>query len=569
MHGVDFVDAVVVGSGFGGSVSAYRLAEAGQSVVVLERGRPYPPGSFPRNPREMSRAFWDPSEGLQGMFDVWTFRGFDSIVSSGLGGGSLIYANVLIRKDERWFVTEDPLPRGGYEKWPVSRAELDPHYDAVEEMLRPTPFPSDSPAFADTAKTSAIREAAERLNLDFELPRLAVSFAPKPGAEPGLGLPIVDPEYGNLHGAPRVTCRMCGECNIGCNEGSKNTLDHTYLSAAQAHGAEIRARSEVRTIQPLDGGGYEVGYIEHLPENEGRDVDLDELPLRRIRCRRLILAAGTYGTTLLLLRNRHLLPALSPALGTRFSGNGDLLTFLLPKEDGASPRRFGASKGPVITGTIRIPDFLDGTDGTDADGRGFYIQDGGYPAFAEWIAESANTGKNLRRIGAFVGKWLLATFGLRDDNNLGAEMSELLGEGAFSAGSLPLLGMGRDVPDGVISLKGNRLHIDWTTETSEAYFERMRETMQRIADALDVRYLDNPIWFFRKVITVHPLGGAPIGEHPVEAVCDAYGQVYGHPGLYVADGAAMPGPVGSNPSLTIAAMADRLATRLLDGSAYA
>lgn len=557
-HAEEHADAVVVGSGFGGSVSAYRLADAGQSVVVLERGKPYPPGSFPRNPRQMSRAFWDPSEGLQGMFDVWTFRGFDSVVSSGLGGGSLIYANVLIRKDEKWFVTEDPLPGGGYEKWPVGYADLEPHYEAVERMLRPNPFPYDAPAFASTEKTSAIREAAQRLELDFDFPRLAVSFAPKPGAEPGLGLPIVDPEYGNLHGVPRMTCRLCGECNIGCNEGSKNTLDHTYLSAAQTRGADIRPRSEVRFIRPLDGGGYRVGYFEHLPENEGGDIDLDDLPTRWITCKRLILAAGTYGTSLLLLRNREFLRALSPALGTRFSGNGDLLTFLLPKEDGRTPRPFGASKGPVITGTIRIPDAADG-----ADGRGFYIQDGGYPAFAEWVAGSASTGKNLRKIGAFVGKWLLTTFGMRDDNNFGAEFSELFQEGAFSGGSLPLLGMGRDVPDGVMSLRGNRLHIDWTTETSMEYFERMRGVMRQIADTLDVRYLDNPVWFFRKVITVHPLGGAPIGEHPAEAVCDPYGEVYGHPGLFVADGAAMPGPVGSNPSLTIAAMADRLATHLL------
>src|SRR4051812_47001441 len=140
MAAVEHADAVVVGSGFGGSVAAYRLAEAGLSVVVLERGRDYPPGTFARTPSQMSRAVWDPGKGLYGLFDVWGFRGFDSVVSSGLGGGSLIYANVLLRKDEHWFVKEEALPGGGYETWPVSRTDLDPHYDVVEGMLGGTPF---------------------------------------------------------------------------------------------------------------------------------------------------------------------------------------------------------------------------------------------------------------------------------------------------------------------------------------------------------------------------------------------------------------------------------------------
>lgn len=110
---VERVDAVVVGSGFGGSVTAFRLAEAGHATALLERGRPYPPGSFPRNPHEMSRAFWEPKDELFGLFDIKSFRKLEAVVSSGLGGGSLIYANVLLRKDEKWFVADSPLPGGG------------------------------------------------------------------------------------------------------------------------------------------------------------------------------------------------------------------------------------------------------------------------------------------------------------------------------------------------------------------------------------------------------------------------------------------------------------------------
>ena len=112
-------DAVIVGSGFGGSVMAFRLAEAGLRICLLERGKAYPPGSFPRSPYRMWDNFWDPSEGLYGLFHFWTFRHLSTLVASGLGGGSLIYANVLMRKDEKWFVKED-RSKGGYEYWPVT-----------------------------------------------------------------------------------------------------------------------------------------------------------------------------------------------------------------------------------------------------------------------------------------------------------------------------------------------------------------------------------------------------------------------------------------------------------------
>ena len=553
----EHADAVVIGSGFGGSVAAYRLAEAGRSVVLLERGKAYPPGSFARTPAAMGRNFWDPSAGMQGLFDVWTFRGLEGVVSSGLGGGSLIYANVLLRKDEKWFVQDSPVPGGGYESWPLSRADLDPHYDRVEQMLGATPYP-----YPATAKTTAMRDSAARLGLDWQLPPLAVTFAGRPQDPPIPSTPIPTPAYGNVHGLPRSTCRLCGECDIGCNDGAKNTLDHTYLSAAEHHGADLRTLCEVRGFAPLRGGGYEVRYVIHEPADEGRPTRTSAKPLHRITCDQLVLGAGTFGSTYLLLRNRAVFPGMSRTLGTRFSGNGDLLSFLLDASDPTAPggrRRIEGSRGTVITSAIRVADSLDG-DG--ASGRGYYVEDAGYPVFADWLVESTQLPGQVRRLLRFAANRVRGTLGGSPKTGISADLASLIGPGRLSDGSLPLLGMGRDIPDGVMRLHKGHLAVDWTTTTSEAYFERVRATMRAVSDDLGARFQDNPLWWSRRVVTVHPLGGVPMGRHVAEGVCDDTGEVFGFPGLHVLDGSAMPGPVGANPSLTIAAFADRASDRM-------
>jgi cholesterol oxidase len=550
----EHADVVIVGSGFGGSVSAHRLAQAGLSVVVLERGKAYAPGGFARTPAEMRRNFWDPQQRTYGLFDVLEFSGFDSIVSSGLGGGSLIYANVLLRKDEHWFVRDEPVPGGGYETWPVTRADLDPHYDAVERMLTPSPYPFEHPVYTDTPKTQAMREAADALGMDWRLPPLAVSFSAQPGGVPRIGVPVVQPAYGNLHGARRATCRLCGECDVGCNDGAKNSLDHTYLSAAKAAGADLRTLCEVQALRPGRDGSYEIRYLRH--DTDGSAVSM------RINCDRLVLAAGAFGTTRLLLGNRARLPGLSDALGSRFSGNGDVIAFLLRARKSGQPRPLHASKGPVITSTLRVPDQLDGEGGA---GRGFYLQDAGYPMFLDWLVQGLDLPGQVARVAGFAANRLRSLVRGSSPDDLEHGIGELLGSGSLSVSSLPLLGMGRDVPDGVMRLRGGELDVSWTTATSRAYYDRVRATMREIAKELDGDYLDNPMWLRRRTMVAHPLGGAPIGRHPGEGVCDPYGEVFGHPGLYVADGAAMPGPVGTNPSLTIAAMADRLCDNILAG----
>ncbi len=555
---VEHVDALVVGSGFGGSVAAFRFASAGRQVVVFERGRAYPPGSFARTPAQLGKAFWDPSEALYGLYDAWSFAGLEGVVSSGLGGGSLIYANVLLRKDPEWFVHDSPVPGGGYENWPFSREDLDPHYDAVAAMLTPTPYP-----YQDTLKTRAMEECAEALGLECQRPPLAVSFSPTPHAPPGRGLPLLPAPYGNVHGAGRQTCTLCGECDLGCNTGAKNTLDHTYLSAAARHGADLRTLHEVRGFRPLPGGGYEVRYVVHHDDGEGRSTR--ELPERVVHCSRLVLAAGTFGTTFLLLRSRASLPGLSRRLGTRFSGNGDLLTLLLGAQTAqGAGRPVDGSVGPVITSAIRVPDRVDG--GT---GRGYYVEDAGYPAFANWLIETGQLRSLGRRAARLAFRMLKDRVTRSQASNVSSALAGAVGDGRLSSCSLPLLGMGRDVPDGVMSLHDGRLAVDWTLSTSTGYFTALRHTMEDLGGVLGATFSDNPLWWAKRVITVHPLGGAPVGRHPGEGVCDPYGEVFGFPGLHVLDGSAMPGPVGANPAFTIAALADRACDRILSGAGAA
>jgi len=160
---------------------------------------------------------------------------------------------------------------------------------------------------------------------------------------------------------------------------------------------------------------------------------------------------------------------------------------------------------------------------------------------------------------------LAGNFITHKDTDIGAETSKLIGDAAESTGFLPLLGMGRDVPEGVMSLgEDSALAIDWRKNgSSKAYFDRVREVSKAMADELGGVFLDNPIWLLSRVVTVHALGGCPMGRNDEEGVVDSYGNVFNYPGLHIADGSVMPGPVGPNPSLTIAALADRFADAIL------
>lgn len=517
----------------------------------------------------MKKNFWDPSEGLYGMFNIWSFDELGAVVCSGLGGGSLIYANVLIRKDPKTFVKED-VNGGGYEYWPVSYEDLEPHYERVEKMLGAQRYPLDREPYNETRKTKEYEAAAKRLGLDWRLPNLAVTFGNE-GEAPVPGEPIRE-AHPNLHGRTRYTCRLVGECDFGCNYGSKNTLDYNYLSEAKLrHGADIRTLCEVRRFEPRDGGGYAVHYVHHQPdpEHEGQKTDTSALPEHTITTDRLILSAGAFGSTFLLLKSQKENPrafrALSEKLGTRFCGNGDLMTFASKsRKRGANgervPRLINAGYGPVITSAVRVAGEEDG-----GEGRGFYVEDAGYPEAVNWMLEvvDAPTDTVWGFWRGVARRFLDKLLSRQPETDLGAEVARLLGSTELSAGLLPLLGMGRDIPDGKMELRDGKLNVDWRVKNSEPYFERVRETMRDIVEELGARYSD-PLAHLNRLVTVHPLGGCPMGRDETEGVVNSYGEVFGYPGFYIADGSVMPGPVGPNPSLTIAALADRFATGIVE-----
>jgi len=521
---MDF-DAIVIGSGFGGSITACRLAQHGRRVLVLERGRRWDPSNYPRRPEDEWIFSHRHPETFHGWADLRRFKGMAVLCGAAVGGGSLIYANVSAIP-----------PQSAFESgWPseITFEGMQPYYATVADVMDVQQVPPRQLS----PRALLMQEAAQTLGQGqrFGRPTVAVSFDESRVFDYSV---LPDPKnstpFVNKHGARQGTCAQLGECDIGCRALAKNTLDRNYLFLAEKNGAEVRPLHLVTRIEPI-AGGYRVGYNQLGDGTATPGTATAE---------RLVVAAGSMGSTELLLQCRDLhrtLPALSPALGQHWSSNGDFLTPALYLH-----RELWADRGITI-GTVI--DYLDGKDG----GQTYWIQDGGTPNVLNKYFESLLS--HLRR--APTETHLLEGLSM---SSLLQHLTMLASNVAIAKHIMPWFAQGVDAGDGQLHLTDGMLDLNWDISRSLMLFETIQERHRTLSHATGGHPFPLPGWLLsHELITPHPLGGCNMAASPSGGVVNHLGEVFGYPNLYVVDGAIVPRALGVNPSRTIGALAERIA----------
>lgn len=537
----DQYTVVVVGSGYGGGIAASRLSRAGQSVCVLERGKEFLPGDFPDTMSTLEKDVQlETPKGhdgpRSGLFDFHIGPDINVLRGCGLGGTSLINANVALKAEPRVFDSEI---------WPAAiRADLETRlaegYRLATEMLRPTPYPEDRP---DLPKITTLKRSAKALGEPFYRTPINVNFE--------------DLTKGNHVGVSQPACNDCGDCVSGCNHGSKNTTAMNYLPDAHNHGSEIFCEVLVDRVEK-DGDRWRVYYTA-----ASEDRDKFDSPDMFVIADIVVLGAGTLGSTEIMLRSAAAGLGVSECLGTRFSGNGDVLGFSYNNAKPVNGVGMGDLNpddqepvGPCITSIIdaREKPLLD---------DGIVIEEGVIPgALAKLLPEIMEGASALIGNEKHVGLVEKAKEKLRIAESL------LLGarHGAVH-NSQTYLVMAHDGAEGTMSLEQGRLSLAWPGVGKQPIYKTINDTLQAAADANQGTFIEDPIWtnFMKNsLLTVHPLGGCPMGEDAKTGVVDHKGRVFVkdggtdvHAGLYIADGSVLPTSVGVNPLFTISAVAER------------
>ena len=511
-------DWVIVGSGFGGSVSAHRLTQKGYKVLVIEKGRRFELEDFPKTNWDLKRWMWNPALGLKGIFKMSFLKHMTVLHGVGVGGGSLVYANTLPTPKSEFFQSGSWGPLADWE------AELAPHYETAKRMLGATPNP------LMTKGDYVMKEIAQDMGREehFHPTEVAVFFG-----EANKKVP--DPFFEG-EGPDRVGCTFCGACMTGCRVGAKNTLDKNYLYLAEKHGAEVRPETEVTKVRPREGGGYVVETKASFGRSRAAEVSAD----------RVILAGGVMGTMPLLLQMKEDptgLPQLSDRVGDFVRSNSEALFAVISPDKGAD-----FSKGVAITSILHTDEHSHIEPVRYGAGSGFFrtmlsVHSPGPTVLARiWGAMLAFARRPVR--------WTRALF----VSDL-AKQSQVLLYMRTLEGTLRMR-LGREIRTGF--RRGLVTEIDDPSQAPSAFIDEATELANKFADKVD----GVPATLITEALlgvpsTAHILGGACMGASEETGVINAKHEVFNYPGLYVIDGSAISANPGVNPSLTITTLAER------------